>query len=96
MATITSRDLDVGDQSRSARQPLTPTRVDRLVRADDQLRLTIEFLNLDVDPTTNTLVRVDPTEPFTGVRLVFGSQLQDVDGAVTLVETVVYVEAEEL
>jgi hypothetical protein len=64
-----------GPQTRPApAPPLRPTRVDRLVRADDQLALRIELLNLDVDPTTNLLVRVDRTEPFTGARLVFGSQ----------------------
>ncbi|MGH9118199.1 MAG: hypothetical protein ACRD0A_10100 [Acidimicrobiales bacterium] len=74
MATITSSDLRVGVRPGRAGPPIIPTRIDRLVRADDQLHLTIEFLNLDVDPATNTLVRVDRTEAFTGVRLVFGSQ----------------------
>ena len=61
--------------SLAPRAPLpSPTRTEHVVRADDQLRLTIELLNLDVDPATNVLVRVDPQEPFTGVRLVFGSQ----------------------
>jgi hypothetical protein len=50
------------------------TRTERVVRADDQLRLVIELLNLDVDLGTNTLVRVDPRQQFTGVRLTFGSQ----------------------
>jgi hypothetical protein len=57
-----------------ASPPLVPTRVDRLIRADDQLRLTIEYLNLDADPGGDTLVVVDPRQPFTGVRLIFGSQ----------------------
>ncbi len=53
---------------------VAPTRVDRLIRAADQLCLTLEFLNLDVDPTGRTLVTVDPRVAFTGVRIVFGSQ----------------------
>jgi len=53
---------------------VAPTRVDRLIRAADQLCLTLEFLNLDVDPTGRTLVTVDPRVAFTGVRMVFGSQ----------------------
>ena len=61
--------------SLAAPRPLpSPTRTEQVVRADDQLRLTIELINLDVDPTTNRLIRVDAGEPFTGVRLVFGSQ----------------------
>jgi hypothetical protein len=74
MATTISRDLELAPLPERPRPPLTPTRIDRLVRPDDQLRLTVEYLNLDVDPATNTLVRVDPNEPFTGMRLVFGSQ----------------------
>ncbi len=59
----------------AAPRPLpSPTRTEQVVRADDQLRLTVELLNLDVDPKTNRLVRVDAGEPFTGVRLVLGSQ----------------------
>lgn len=54
--------------------PLVATRVERITRAADQLVLTIELLNLDVDRRTNTVVQVDPREPFTGVRLGFGSQ----------------------
>lgn len=54
--------------------PLVATRVERITRAADQLALTIELLNLDVDRKTNTVVKVDPREPFTGVRLGFGSQ----------------------
>ncbi len=54
--------------------PVPVSRVDRLIRADDQLSLTLEFLNLDVDQATQTLVTHDPRIAFTGVRLVFGSQ----------------------
>ncbi|MFT4165940.1 MAG: hypothetical protein QM650_11935 [Microlunatus sp.] len=61
-------------QRSAAPIPVVPTRVDRLVRADDQLSLTLEFLNLDVDSARRTLVAVDPLAKFTGVRLVFGSQ----------------------
>lgn len=53
---------------------LTPSRIDRLIRADDQLCLTLEFLNLDVDQAGAALEVVDRREPFTGVRLIFGSQ----------------------
>ena len=75
MTTITSSDLRPRWSDPAAPALLSyPPAIDRLVRAEDQLRLTIEFLNLDVDPRTNLLVRVDRTEPFTGVRLVFGSQ----------------------
>lgn len=61
-------------QRPAASAPVVPTRVDRLIRADDQLSLTLEFLNLDVDSAGRTLVTVDPRAQFTGVRLVFGSQ----------------------
>ena len=68
--TITER-VQIGEL---APAPLVPTRVEEVVRADDQLRLTVELINLDVDPATNTLVRVDPGRKFAGVRLIFGSQ----------------------
>ena len=63
--------------------PPAPSRTDRLVRADDQLSLTLEFLNLDVDPRRGTLIVVDPRQPFTGVRMIFGSQhtVEDTIGA---------------
>ena len=54
--TITER-VQIGEL---APAPLVPSRVEEVVRADDQLRLTVELINLDVDPATNTLVRVDP------------------------------------
>jgi hypothetical protein len=76
MATTMTHDLGPAPRPERAPStlPMTPARIDRLVRPDDQLRLTIEYLNLDVDPVTKSLQRVDPREPFTGVRLVFGSQ----------------------
>ena len=45
-----------------------------LVRPDDQLRLTFELLNLDLDPMTNTLVTIDAANPFAGIVIGFGSQ----------------------
>src|SRR4051812_28272456 len=68
--TITER-VQIGQL---AAAPLIPSRVEEVVRADDQLRLTVELINLDVDLATNTLVRVDPAEKFAGARLIFGSQ----------------------
>ena len=68
--TITER-VQIGEL---APAPLVPTRVEEVVRADDQLRLTVELINLDVDPASNTLVRVPRTKGFAGVRLIFGSQ----------------------
>ena len=68
--TITER-VQIGEL---APAPLVPSRVEEVVRAADQLRLTIELINLDVDPASNTLVRVDRTEKFAGARLIFGSQ----------------------
>jgi hypothetical protein len=87
MATTISRDLELAPRPERPRPPLTPIRIDRLVRPDDQLRLTVEYLNLDVDPVTNALVRVDPSEPFTGVRIVFGSQHTVEDTIVTTAKT---------
>ena len=68
--TITER-VQIGQL---APAPLVPTRVEEVVRADDQLRLTVELINLDVDPASNTLVRVPRAKGFAGVRLIFGSQ----------------------
>lgn len=65
---------DLAKTTERSGPPLVATRVERITRAADQLALTIELLNLDVDPRTNTVVQVDRREPFTGVRLGLGSQ----------------------
>jgi hypothetical protein len=54
------------------RHPIT--QVVRFVRPADQVDLRFEFLNLIVDGTSNTLQRVDPTDSFAAVRIVFGPQ----------------------
>ena len=81
--TITER-VQIGE---SAPAPLIPSRVEEVVRAADQLRLTVELINLDVDPASNTLVRVDRTKGFAGARLIFGSQHTVEDTITTVAAT---------